>query len=123
MTAPAEAAAPLGAAEFAALMARLAPFEHRPRLAVAVSGGADSLALALLAQAWAVASGGTLTALTVDHRLRAASAAEAAQVAAWLGARGIAHRILPREEPVAAGERAGGGASGALSPARALVRA
>jgi tRNA(Ile)-lysidine synthase len=103
MTAPAEAAAPVDAAEFAALMAPLAPFEHRPRLAVAVSGGADSLALALLARDWTAASGGMLTALTVDHRLRAGSAAEAAQVAAWLGARAIAHCILRCEERPASG--------------------
>jgi tRNA(Ile)-lysidine synthase len=102
MTAPVAAAAPLGVAEFAALMARLAPFERQPRLAVAVSGGADSLALTLLTQHWAAAAGGTLTALTVDHRLRPAAAAEAAQVAAWLGARGITHRILRPEEPPAA---------------------
>ena len=100
MTAPAEAASPLGAAEFAALMARFAPFERQPRLAVAVSGGADSLALTLLAQAWAAAAGGSLTALTVDHRLRPAAAAEAAQVAAWLTARGIAHVILQRDGPL-----------------------
>jgi tRNA(Ile)-lysidine synthase len=97
-TAGADAAPPLGDAEFAALMAGFAPFEPAPRLAVAVSGGADSMALVLLAQAWAVAAGGSLTALTVDHRLRAASAAEAAQVAQWLAARGIAHRILRRNE-------------------------
>ena len=41
-------------AQFAAEMARLGPFEPCPRLAVAVSGGADSMALALLAHAWAV---------------------------------------------------------------------
>src|SRR5438067_10821008 len=63
-------AAPLSGGEFAALMARLAPFEPQPRLAVAVSGGADSMALALLAHEWVRAGGGTVTALTVDHRLR-----------------------------------------------------
>ncbi len=81
-------------------MARLGPFERGPRLAVAVSGGADSMALALLAAAWAAAAGGTLTALTVDHRLRPAAAEEAAQVAAWLGARGIAHRTLRLDTPL-----------------------
>jgi tRNA(Ile)-lysidine synthase len=89
---------PIGAAEFAALMAGFEPFETRPRLAVAVSGGADSMALALLARDWAEARGGDLTALTVDHRLREAAAAEAAQVGQWLAERGIAHRILVRED-------------------------
>ena len=39
-------------------MARLGGFESAPRLAVGVSGGADSLALALLAQEWAAGRGG-----------------------------------------------------------------
>ncbi len=75
-------------------MAKLGPFEGAPRLAVGVSGGADSLALTVLADRWARRHGGTVLALTVDHGLRAAAAAEAAQVGAWLAARGIAHRIL-----------------------------
>lgn len=87
--------AALDDAAFAALMTRFAPFERAPHLAVGVSGGADSLALALLAQNWARAQGGQVTALTVDHGLRPDSAAEAAQVGAWLRARGIAHVILP----------------------------
>jgi tRNA(Ile)-lysidine synthase len=69
-------------------------FEPSPHLAIAVSGGADSMALALLANAWAQVRGGCVTALTVDHRLRTASGAEARQVRRWLAARGIAHRIL-----------------------------
>jgi len=87
---------PLRAAEFAALMQRFQPFEPSPRLAVAVSGGADSMALTLLAHEWARAAGGMITALTVDHRLRPQSAAEAIQVGRWLAARGIAHRVLTR---------------------------
>lgn len=63
-------------------------------MAVAVSGGGDSMALALLAQQWVTARHGRLLALTVDHALRPESAAEAAQVGRWLGARGIAHRSL-----------------------------
>lgn len=83
--------------DFAALMLSLGPFEPRPRLAVAVSGGPDSLALTLLAAAWATARGGSVVALTVDHRLRPDSAAEAALVGQWLAARGIDHQILVRE--------------------------
>jgi tRNA(Ile)-lysidine synthase len=75
-------------------MDAFAPFEPRPHLAVAVSGGADSLALAFLADAWARARSGVVTALTVDHRLRPDSTAEARRVGRWLRARGIAHRIL-----------------------------
>ncbi|GAA0591413.1 tRNA lysidine(34) synthetase TilS [Caenispirillum bisanense] len=84
---------------FAALMAPFAPFEPAPRLAVAVSGGADSLALTLLADAWARSRGGSVLALTVDHGLRPESAAEAAGVAAQLTARGTAHAVLPWQGP------------------------
>lgn len=63
-------------------------------LAVAVSGGADSMALTRLAHEWCTHRGITLTGFTVDHGLRAESAAEARQVGEWLAAQGIAHRIL-----------------------------
>jgi tRNA(Ile)-lysidine synthase len=81
-------------AEFTAAMERFAPFENSPHLAVAVSGGADSMALCLLAHDWAVARGGRVTALTVDHGLRPASAEEAAQVGSWMSGCGIEHHIL-----------------------------
>ncbi len=88
------ATGPLTPDEFAALLAPLGPFEPRVQLAVAVSGGADSTALALLADAWARARGGAVLALIVDHGLRAESAAEAALTMARLAARGIAARVL-----------------------------
>ena len=84
----------LGADEFAARMERLGPFEPHPTLAVAVSGGADSLSLALLADRWARDQGGRILALIVDHALRDASAAEAALTADRLAACGIAHRTF-----------------------------
>ncbi len=77
----------------AALGRPVAPDEH---LAVATSGGPDSLALLSLA---AAAFPGRVTALTVDHRLRPAAAAEAAGVAAQCAARAIAHHILVRDGP------------------------
>jgi len=85
--------------EFAAAMAAVGPFEPCPELAVAVSGGADSLALALLADRWARARSGSIVALTVDHRLRPESATEASQVGQWLAARGIRHEILVWQGP------------------------
>ncbi|WP_353859152.1 tRNA lysidine(34) synthetase TilS [Azospirillum formosense] len=87
-------AGPISAPEFAVRMDRLGGFEARPRVAVGVSGGADSLGLALLVQTWAAERGGDALALIVDHGLRAESAAEAARVGGWLQARGIAHAIL-----------------------------
>ncbi|MGJ3260688.1 MAG: tRNA lysidine(34) synthetase TilS [Rhodospirillales bacterium] len=87
-------ATPIMAEEFAPAMQAFAPFERAPHIAVAVSGGADSTALALLADAWARAHGGTVTALIVDHGLRPEAAAEATQTASKLAARGIRSEIL-----------------------------
>jgi tRNA(Ile)-lysidine synthase len=92
-------------------MAALGPFEDRPAVAAAVSGGADSMALALLLHRWARARGGEVLALTVDHRLRPESSGEAKQVAAWLAARGIAHHNLVWKRPA--------GGTGAALQARA----
>lgn len=86
--------APLDAERFAALMAPLAPFDAAPRLAVGVSGGPDSLALALLANDWAQRRGGHAVALTVNHGLRPEAADEARKVAAWMTAAGMAHESL-----------------------------
>lgn len=88
------ASAPLTLPEFTAALDRIGGFERRPLVAVAVSGGPDSMALVILADRWARERGGAVRALTVDHGLRAESAAEASLVAAWLGARGIAHETL-----------------------------
>jgi tRNA(Ile)-lysidine synthase len=82
------------AALTAAAMGR--PVAAAERMAVAVSGGADSAALLLLA---ARAFPGRVTALTVDHGLRAGSAAEAAGVAAACAARGVPHALLTRAGP------------------------
>ncbi len=100
----ARTATPLDQAEFSTLMTGFAPFESRPLLAVACSGGADSMALTLLADRWARGQGGSVTALIVDHALRPESAREAAQAASWLKVRGIAHQILKREGEVPAGD-------------------
>ncbi len=61
------------------------------QLGLAVSGGPDSLALLLLAHA---AIKGRIEAATVDHGLRAESAAEAAMVASVCAGRGIPHQTL-----------------------------
>lgn len=89
---------PLTDAEFAQSMANLGPFEPYPHLAIAVSGGADSLALILLAHQWVKDRKGSLTALTVDHQIRPTSAQEARQVQQWLSAYGIPTTILTWSE-------------------------
>ncbi|WP_193367962.1 tRNA lysidine(34) synthetase TilS [Pelagibius marinus] len=84
---------------FDRLMAELGPFEPRPHVAAAVSGGPDSMALALLLADWLAPRGGRLTAFTVDHGLRPESAEEAAWVAKQLKPLGVAHRTLRWEGP------------------------
>ena len=61
------------AAIAARLDARLRSDSSAP-LAVGLSGGSDSLALCLIAAAWARAHGRRLIVFTVDHRLRPESA-------------------------------------------------
>jgi tRNA(Ile)-lysidine synthase len=85
---------PVTEAEFAALMRLFEPFERRPVLALAVSGGRDSRALALLARRWAARRGGRAVALVVDHGLRPASADEARRTREWLALQQIEAHIL-----------------------------
>jgi tRNA(Ile)-lysidine synthase len=80
---------------FARLMAACDfSFETSRQICVAVSGGADSLALSLLAHHWGQKNAVKVIALTVDHGLRKGSDTEAQQVGAWLSAWGMEHHIL-----------------------------
>ncbi len=79
---------PIAAEDFAALMARFAPWPAARPVGVAVSGGADSLCLAWLAHRWGTAFG-----LIIDHGLRPESAGEAALTAARLASFGMASRV------------------------------
>ncbi len=80
--------------DFADRMARLECCMDVEHVAVAVSGGPDSMALLCLTKSWAQSRGCRVTALTVDHGLRAESAAEAAQVAEWCLNSQIQHETL-----------------------------
>jgi tRNA(Ile)-lysidine synthase len=84
--------APVGDDEFASLL----DADGAGTIALAVSGGADSLALLHLADRWSrrFAPPAGLIVLTVDHRLRPASATEAAMVATIAANRGLPHRTL-----------------------------
>jgi tRNA(Ile)-lysidine synthase len=82
-------ASPVSDSEFASLMAGIGPFETNPALAVACSGGPDSMALAVLLRSWVRGQGGRLTALIVDHGIRKDSGLEAGTVAGWLNDAGI----------------------------------
>ena len=70
-------------------MARLGPFAAGRRTGVAVSGGADSLALALLLRGW-----GQPLAFVVDHGLRPESGSEAGLTIRRLAKLGIPARLL-----------------------------
>jgi len=80
------------AARFAADLDALGPIDGP--IGLAVSGGPDSLALLVLAQA---ALSGACRVATVDHRLRPEAAAEAELVAAICARRGLAHETLTVE--------------------------
>lgn len=73
--------------------------EKPARIAVAVSGGSDSMAALLLVRDWAEKSGVSVIALTVDHGLRKEAAAETAIVKRWMQAHHIEHHILKWRGP------------------------
>ena len=77
----------------AVLDARLETDSDAP-LAVALSGGSDSLALFHLVSGWARLNGRPVLALTVDHGLQPDSAAWADRCAAMAADRGRPHSIL-----------------------------
>lgn len=80
--------------QFDAEIERLELAAGASAVAIAVSGGPDSMALCRLAQHWAAHRDIRVFALTVDHRLRVEAAGEARQVASWLTPLGIQHEIL-----------------------------
>ncbi len=84
---------PISSSEARAAFASLSRF---PGLALAVSGGADSMALLHLMARWCAEGGAKpdLTVLTVDHGLRAESREEAAMVARMAESLGLPHVIL-----------------------------
>jgi tRNA(Ile)-lysidine synthase len=88
-----DAAAAISAREIAALFAS---FPTSGRVILAVSGGADSTALLVLAQRWRRrrSRGPELIAATVDHALRPGSRSEAKAVGALAERLGLQHEIL-----------------------------
>jgi tRNA(Ile)-lysidine synthase len=83
--------------DVAAMIRRLRPHlagAALPQVGLAVSGGSDSTALMHLAAEVAPAAGVRLRVVTVDHGLRAASAAEAVAVSKAAARLGLAHTTL-----------------------------
>lgn len=85
-------------AEFDTVMRRVLP-ALPSSIAVACSGGPDSMALTCLLQSWAADHGIALTALIVDHGLRSDSADEASRVASWLTEYGVEPVVLTSDRP------------------------
>lgn len=77
-----------------AFAARLEALGAPQRFALAVSGGRDSMALAVLARDYAKATGADIAAFTVDHGLREGSDETAHQCAEWCEALGFQTSIL-----------------------------
>lgn len=84
----------VSAAEFERCLRPLLTDGKPDAIAVAVSGGADSMALTLLAADWARKQRIALLPLIVDHRLRPESTKEARHVAGLLRAAGLTPKIL-----------------------------
>ncbi|MEH3035782.1 MAG: tRNA lysidine(34) synthetase TilS [Sphingomonas adhaesiva] len=99
MTPPPDAAVE----RFRATFRRLRPTDREAPVVVAVSGGADSLALLLLVHG---EIGAGCLAATVDHGLRPEAAQEAAYVAGLCAGRGISHVTLRDALPDRAGATA-----------------
>ena len=59
-------------------------FEKSPKIAVAVSGGSDSMGLVFLLKNWISKNNGSLTALIVDHQIRKDSNLEASNIKKYL---------------------------------------
>lgn len=84
---------PLSDDEFHDLMMSLSMGQPK-YIAVAVSGGGDSMALTLLLNQWCLNNNIKLYAVTVNHGLREASKKEALEVSNWLKKLNIRHEII-----------------------------
>lgn len=69
-------------------------FEKYPKIAVAVSGGPDSMALTFLLKDWIIKKKGKLIALIIDHRIRNESYFESKRVEKYLNHNHIETKLL-----------------------------
>ena len=69
-------------------------FEVNPRIAVAVSGGPDSMAIVFLLNKWIKKNKGSLIALIVDHQLRKDSNLEAQNIKKYLSQHKIESKLF-----------------------------
>ena len=114
----ASAPRPVGGAEFQSLIDPFGPFEPGAHIALAVSGGPDSMALAVLSREWARTAGFSVSGLIVDHGLRVGSDREADTVARRLAALDIDPTVLTWSAP-----KPGSGVEAAARDAGLVVHA
>ena len=72
-------------------------FEQRPQLAVALSGGADSMSLIFLLNNWIKKNNGSLIGLIIDHKIRKNSTLEANTVKKFLSRYEIKSKLFSIE--------------------------
>ncbi len=75
---------PISSNEFKQCLGRLLPTKFNETLGIAVSGGVDSMALAILAKGYAAFHEIPLIAFTIDHKSRPESSTEAMHVHKYL---------------------------------------
>ena len=80
--------------EFIKIIEKKYTFEKNPLVAVAVSGGPDSMSLLFLVNAFIKYKKGNLIALIVNHRIRKNSEEEAKYVSTYLDKNNINSQIL-----------------------------
>ena len=79
---------------FEEILPNLGRVEKGIKLAVALSGGSDSMALCFLLDQFIKEYNGELHSVTIDHQLRDNSASEAIKVGEILNSHGIKHQII-----------------------------
>ena len=80
--------------EFIKIIEKKYTFEKNPSIAVAVSGGPDSMSLLFLLSAFTIQKKGKLVALIVDHRIRDNSKDDANYISGYLKKNNINYKIL-----------------------------
>lgn len=79
---------------FSTNLNRIVSLENKPKLAVGVSGGPDSIALTLLLKKWIEKKQGKLLGIVIDHNLRPESSFEAIKIKKFLNKNDIDSKIL-----------------------------
>lgn len=85
---------PISLNEFEKRLNKVCRFEIKPSIAVALSGGPDSMALTCLLNDWVNRKGGSLVSIIVDHNVRSESAKECKRISYWMEKKNINFKLL-----------------------------